>query len=226
MGRMKARAGEAARGRASESRLVDLYQTCNRGLRFWFAKQVLPQDVDDCVHDTWLAMAEAIERDQLRDPARLMGYLKTIARRQVFRRIGQYCRQRTLEPLEFTTVVDGCSDPERQAIRRQESEIAAKILRTLSPRDQELIERGFMRAEPPEVTSQALGIDVKTYHVEKSRAKYRFAKRVQRRLQRPRSPGRSINANPSSGTPPCSTRPGSPPPSAFLACSRTFGSTP
>ena len=78
--------------------------------------------------------------------------------------------------------VAGCSNPERQAIDKQQLVIAAKILRTLSPRDQELIERGFMRAEPPEVTSQALGIDVKTYHVEKSRAKLRFAKRVQRRL--------------------------------------------
>lgn len=159
----------------------------------------MPQDVDDCVHDIWLVAAKAIERNQLRDPARLMGYLQTIARRQVFRRIGQYCRERTLEPLELATVA-GCSNPERQAIDKQQLVIAAEILRTLSPRDQELIERGFLRAEPPEVTRQALGIDVKTYDVEKSRAKLRFAKRVQRRLKRPRSWG--INANPSTGNRP------------------------
>ena len=160
--------------------LEELYRRCNRGLRYWFAKQVSPQDVDDCVHDAWLDMARAASR--LKRPECAMGYLMTIARRQVFKRIEHYRMQRTIEPLEFTSVVDGCDDPEHRAIEKQELTLAAAVLRTMKPLDQELIVRGFLRDEPAEVTKRALGISETTYRIEKSRAKKRFAARVQKRL--------------------------------------------
>ena len=39
--------------------------------------------LDDKVHDTFLVVVQAIRRGELRDPQRLMGFVRTVVRRQV-----------------------------------------------------------------------------------------------------------------------------------------------
>lgn len=63
--------------------LEELYRVFSRGVRFYLCRQLGPQDLDDRVHDTFLIVAQAIQRGELREPDRLMGYVRTIVRRQV-----------------------------------------------------------------------------------------------------------------------------------------------
>src|ERR1700722_11705341 len=63
--------------------LEELYRVFSRGVRFYLCRQLGPQDLDDKVHDTFLTVAQAIQRGDLREPQRLMGYVRTIVRRQV-----------------------------------------------------------------------------------------------------------------------------------------------
>ena len=51
--------------------------------------QLGPQDLDDRVHDTFLVAAQSIQRGELREPDRLMGFVRTIVRRQVAAQIGE-----------------------------------------------------------------------------------------------------------------------------------------
>src|SRR5260221_12260052 len=41
------------------------------------------QDVTDLIHDVFLVVVEAIRRNQLHDPARLMGFVKTVLQRKI-----------------------------------------------------------------------------------------------------------------------------------------------
>jgi hypothetical protein len=65
------------------SGLEDLYGLFARGIRFYLCRQLGPQELDDKVHDAFLIVVQAIERGDLREPERLMGFVRTVVRRQV-----------------------------------------------------------------------------------------------------------------------------------------------
>src|ERR1051326_6747753 len=71
--------------------LEELYRVFSRGVRYYLCRQLGPQDLDDRVHDTFLVVAQAIQRGELREPDRLMGYVRT---RSEERRVGKECRSR------------------------------------------------------------------------------------------------------------------------------------
>ncbi len=60
------------------SGLEELYRVLSRGVRFYLCRQLGPQDLDDRVHDTFLTVAKAIQRGDLREPELLMGYVRTV----------------------------------------------------------------------------------------------------------------------------------------------------
>ena len=53
-----------------------------------------PQDLDDRVHDTFLIVVQAIKRGELREPERLMGFVRTVVRRQVAAQIEREMQNR------------------------------------------------------------------------------------------------------------------------------------
>src|SRR5450432_2174073 len=77
--------------------LEELYRAFSRGVRFYLCRQLGPQDLDDRVHDTFLTVAQAIQRGDLREPERLMGYVRTIVRRQVAAQIEENVHSRKHE---------------------------------------------------------------------------------------------------------------------------------
>jgi hypothetical protein len=65
------------------SGMADLYEFISTGLRPYLARQLLQQDFSDKIHTIFVDLVIAIQRGQLRDPERLMGFARTIARRKV-----------------------------------------------------------------------------------------------------------------------------------------------
>jgi RNA polymerase sigma-70 factor (ECF subfamily) len=63
--------------------MEDLYLLFSKGIRFYLCRQLGPQELDDKVHDTFVVVVQAIRRGELREPQRLMGFVRTIVRRQV-----------------------------------------------------------------------------------------------------------------------------------------------
>ena len=74
--------------------MEELYAVFARGVRFFLWRQVGPQDLDDKVHDVFLIITQSIQRGELREPERLMGYVRTIVRRQVAAHIEAAVRSR------------------------------------------------------------------------------------------------------------------------------------
>ncbi len=156
--------------------LEELYRVFSRGVRFYLCRQLGPQDLDDRVHDTFLIVAQAIQRGELREPDRLMGYVRTIVRRQVAAQIEDNVLNRRHQfDLDWGLAVrDGGHNPEQAAISLENQQIAAKVLRSIAPRDREILIRFYLWEQPSEQICTEMGLTETQFRLLKSRAKARF----------------------------------------------------
>lgn len=171
--------------RANDSRAIeDLYSLFSRGIRFFLCRHLGPQELDDRVHDTFLIVVEAIQNGGLREPERLMGFVRTIVRRQVAAYIDEtvQARRESADPEAGTRVPDYRSNPEQRAIQEQRTELMLKILKGISPRDREILTRFYLYEQTPEQICQEMDLTETQFRLLKSRAKARFAQLGRRRL--------------------------------------------
>jgi len=166
--------------------LEELYRVFSRGVRFYLCKQLGPQDLDDRVHDTFLTVAQAIQRGDLREPERLMGYVRTIVRRQIAAQIEENVQSRKHEiDLDWGLAVrDAGSDPEQIAIQSQSEDIARKVLKSIAPRDREVLIRFYLEEQTAEQICGEMSLTETQFRLLKSRAKARFGKLGKRKVTR------------------------------------------
>src|SRR5690242_9621931 len=98
--------------------MEELYNIFSKGIRFYLCRQLGPQELDDKVHDTFLIVVQTIQKGELRDPERLMGFVRTIVRRQVAAHIDEvvHLRKEKLDVDTDVTVPDRRRNPEEKAI--------------------------------------------------------------------------------------------------------------
>jgi RNA polymerase sigma-70 factor (ECF subfamily) len=156
--------------------MQDLYQLFSRGIRFYLCRQLGPQELDDKVHDTFLVVVQAIRRGELREPERLMGFVRTIVRRQVAAHIDKVVQSRREQmDLESTMrVADPRENPEETAIFRQRAELIRRVLDELSERDREILTRFYLREQSHEQICSEMALTETQFRLLKSRAKARF----------------------------------------------------
>ena len=170
--------------RGDPSGMEELYQVFSKGVRFFLYRQLGPHDLDDKLHDVFVIVAQAIQRGDLRDPDRLMGYVRTVMRRQVAGHIEDAIQERRNHTeLEGTLVLaDHHPDPERGAIARQNDELAKRILRSIGKRDREVLIRFYLEEQSPELICREMGLTETQFRLIKSRAKARFGELGKRRF--------------------------------------------
>jgi len=166
--------------------LEQLYGLFSKGIRFYLCRQLGPQDLDDRVHDVFLIITQAIQGGELREPERLMGYVRTVVRRQVAARIDANVHARRCQTsLEGGVVLrDRAPDPERQAIQGQNVEVALRILNSISKRDREVLIRFYLNEQPAEQICREMNLTETQFRLIKSRAKARFGELGKARLAR------------------------------------------
>src|SRR5947209_14220553 len=110
--------------------MEQLYKLFSRGIRYYLCRQLGPQELEDKVHDTFLIVVNAIKRGDLREPERLMGFVRTVVRRQVAGYIEHAVHtRRDQTDLECgITVADRKRNPEQEAIIRQQAELMMSSL--------------------------------------------------------------------------------------------------
>ncbi|HEY1496159.1 MAG TPA: sigma-70 family RNA polymerase sigma factor [Candidatus Solibacter sp.] len=174
------RAGDAAG-------IEELYRVFSTGVRFFLWRQIGPQDLDDKVHDVFLIITQSIQRGELREPDRLMGYVRTIVRRQVAAHIEVAVRSRrnhrSIELL-LGTLADRHPDPERRMIARESHDVAMRVLNGLPQRDREVLVRFYLREQGADEICRDLNLTETQFRLIKSRAKARYGKLGQMRLSR------------------------------------------
>jgi RNA polymerase sigma factor (sigma-70 family) len=166
--------------------MEELYGVFSRGVRYYLCRQLGPQELEDKVHDTFLIVVQAIRRGELREPDRLMGFVRTIVRRQVAAYIDNAVQTRREQAgLESgLTICDNRSNPEQDAISRQRTEIMLGILQKLSRRDRDILTRFYLLGQSQERICGEMRLSDTQFRLLKSRAKARFGELGKRSLRR------------------------------------------
>jgi RNA polymerase sigma factor (sigma-70 family) len=169
-----------------QSGMEELYRVFSRGVRFYLCRQLGPQDLEDKVHDTFLIVVQAVRKGELREPERLMGFVRTVVRRQVAGHIDQavHARRQQVEIESGTTVVDLNRDPEEKAIQQQHEDIARRVLNSISKRDREILTRFYLLEQSQQQICDQMNLTETQFRLLKSRAKARFGELGKRRLER------------------------------------------
>jgi RNA polymerase sigma factor (sigma-70 family) len=166
--------------------LEDLYRIFARGIKYQICRQLGPQDLEDKVHDCFVIVVQAIRRGELREPDRLMGFVRTIVRRQIAAYIEAIIQTRKqVTDLETSRIVaDFTRNPENRILDREEEELAYRVLRGISRRDREILIRFYLLEEPQEVICEKMNLTDTQFRLLKSRAKARFGELGKRSLTR------------------------------------------
>jgi RNA polymerase sigma factor (sigma-70 family) len=166
--------------------MEEMYSVFTTGIRFYLCRQLGPQDLDDRVHEAFLTITQSICRGELREPERLMVYVRKVVRRQVAAQIEAVVeqRRRQIDPSLGAVVSDRHPDPERQAIEREHAAVAHRVLQSLPQRDREVLVRFYLKEQSPAEICQEMGLSATQFRLTKSRAKERFGELGRARLAR------------------------------------------
>jgi RNA polymerase sigma factor (sigma-70 family) len=157
--------------------MEELYAIFGKGIRYFFLRNLGADELDDRVHDCFVIVTQAIRNGELRDPARLMGYVRTVVKRQIAATIeAAVTRRRTQVDYDDTlfSMTDWKDDPERSLLARQRADIARRVMKGIARRDREILHRFYVEEQSQERICQEMGLSYNQFRLLKSRAKARF----------------------------------------------------
>jgi RNA polymerase sigma factor (sigma-70 family) len=166
-----------------DAAMMQLYSEFGGGVRFILARKLGLQDVDDRVHDTFLIVVQAIKRGEVRQPERLMSFVRTIVRRQIAASVAGAVHRREVTYPD-TVTIDSRANPEQHVIAAERIEIMKRVLGELSSRDRQILTRFYVREQPAERICEEMKLTETQFRLLKSRAKARFAELVRRTLRK------------------------------------------
>jgi RNA polymerase sigma-70 factor (ECF subfamily) len=164
--------------------MEELYQLFSKGIRFYLCRQLGPQELEDKVHDTFLVVVQAIRRGDLREPERLMGFVRTVVRRQVAAHIDKivHVRREQTDLESSVRIPDPAEDPEQNAIFQQRAKLIRRVLDELGERDREILTRFYLREQGQEQICSEMALTETQFRLLKSRAKARFGELGKKKL--------------------------------------------
>jgi RNA polymerase sigma-70 factor, ECF subfamily len=168
--------------------MEELYRVFSRGVRFFLWRQIEKQDLEDAVHDTFITVAEAIRRGDVRDPDRLMGFVWTVVKRQLAGHIERVVntRNQQVEIDGAERILDRGADPEWTAIVSQHRMLARRLLGEVSGRDREVLVRFYLKEQSQQEICREMELTPTQFRLLKSRAKARLGTLGRRTLSRRR----------------------------------------
>jgi RNA polymerase sigma-70 factor (ECF subfamily) len=172
--------------RGEDRSMAELYRIFGRGIRFFLCRQLGYQEVDDKVHDTFLIVVQAIQRGDLREPERLMGFVRTVVRRQVAGYIDKTVHSRR-EEVQFEVsgaIADHRSNPEQSLVFHQKVALMKSVLLELGEKDREVLTRFYLKEQTQEKICGDMDLSETQFRLLKSRAKARLAELGQAKLKR------------------------------------------
>lgn len=176
-----------ARVRANDSAAItELYQLVQRGVRFLIVGRVDYSEIDDVLHDVFVAAMRAIHEETIKSPNFLLAYLRGTARNKVgwILETRRRYRPSPAEDEEFATAE--CS-PEEQIDERQRIAVMKRLLAAMSTADRDVLARFYLRGESPTSICESMGLTATQFRLLKWRAKARFVSRCERFLSNRRS---------------------------------------
>jgi RNA polymerase sigma factor (sigma-70 family) len=152
-------------------------------IRGYFATRLPPDESEDRFHDVMLALFRAIRVGGIRDPRSLRAYAWSTAQRILSTRLGSLIAEREAASDEDSEMIcDSAPDPETVAIRRENAEIAARVLATLPEKHREVLIRYYLEGQHRGMIEAEMGLTATQFRLIKSKAKAALTLRLQRCL--------------------------------------------
>jgi RNA polymerase sigma-70 factor (ECF subfamily) len=167
----------------------ELYHILDRGVRFKLWRQMPPFEADDRVHDIYIIVLQAIRQGRLREPERLLGFIWTVAHRQVAAYIDVTVQAR--ERFEFLDrswnwpEVPIKDDPGDHVFLQEKKEILAAALGKLPERDREVLRRFYLQHQNAAQICGAMDLTDTQFRLLKYRAKANFGAVGRKALRKP-----------------------------------------
>lgn len=153
-------------------------------IRNFFATRLPPEESEDRFHDVMLAVLRAIRLGGIREPESLRAYAWATAHRVLKIRLIRVIEERkSSSDQECESVQDLSPNPELVAIRRQNKEVAIRVLAALPGQHREVLMRYYLHGQPRELIQAEMGLTATQFRLIKSRAKAAFTDRLRRRLE-------------------------------------------
>jgi RNA polymerase sigma-70 factor (ECF subfamily) len=158
--------------RGDESGMQELYAVLSDGVRASLARSVGAQAMEDRLHEIVVIVLEAIQDGDLRDPERLMGFVRTVTRRRVIAHIrgAAFQRQRFVTVTGAEPCASFDQNPELCAARRQQIDRARTVLGKLGHRDREILDRFYFLEQSPKQICGEMKLSSTQFRLFKSRA--------------------------------------------------------
>ncbi len=163
--------------------LEELYGLA-KNFTYFLMRQLGDEDLLDKVHDIFVTVVQAIRAGKLRDPERLIPFLTTVTRFYTYNQIDRRVhRRKRSAPLDDINPADPRMNLERVAYYKQRRAIATEVLRSMSRRDRDVLERFYIEEQSKEQICRELKLTPTQFRLLKSKAKATFTKIGARRLQ-------------------------------------------
>jgi RNA polymerase sigma-70 factor (ECF subfamily) len=156
-----------------------LYAFFEKGVRWFFYRALGREELEDRVHDCFMIVTKAIRAGDLRDPERLMGYVRTVVRRQIAANIHDVSTKRRTH-VDFSestfAIADWKADPEQSLASREREALGKKVLAEISEKDREVLMRFYVEEQDYGTICKEMNLTYNQFRLLKSRAKARFGK--------------------------------------------------
>jgi RNA polymerase sigma-70 factor (ECF subfamily) len=171
-------------GRAES--MEELYRILLGHPRYFLIATIPVQDVEDRIHETFQLVVSAIQRGQLRDPERLMGFVRTVLRRQAMVQICQLAVGRRIHNLDEALDVASTVNPEEAASSQEHLKIAGSILEQLPELQRTVLIEFYVNEKPAHQICVELNLTDTQFRLLKWRAKKKFGDLGRHRLRQGR----------------------------------------
>ena len=163
---------------------AQLYRIFDTGVRFLMMRKLGNSSaLEDELHSSFIITVESIRKGMVREPERLMGFVRTVVLRRIAEHIQHevFRRNRTVDLGDFV-LRDQHVSADQALMERQKGEIAREVLGEMPAHDREVLVRFYLQEQSPERICREMHLTPTQYRLLKHRAKARFAQRGQRKL--------------------------------------------
>ena len=117
------------------------------------------ESAEDHAHNVFLVVLGAIQRGELREPGRLMGFVKTVVYRQAVGHLTSTARaRRRCVSIDDVSLRDRGRDPEHEVIDHEMLGMVHRALAGMKPRGREVIVRSYLQEQPNARVRSEMGL--------------------------------------------------------------------
>lgn len=141
----------------------------------WRLGEVATAELEDRLHDAFLAAYEAIRAGAIRNPERLHSFISTIVRHQATMALRGFAKKRQhCDISDYTQLEHEVPGQDQMLMAAERSELLSELLGELKPMDREILIRFYLRGQSREAICKEMGLTSTQFRLRKSRAKGRL----------------------------------------------------